>query len=175
MSDEIWKPVVGFEKSYEVSNLGRVRSLTRSWPQMSRHGSTYTHTKTGRLLRPGTMTSGHLTVAIGSRNSRLVHHLVLGAFVGPRPAGTECRHLDGNPRNNRLENLKWDTRGNNGRDKKWHAGCTRYTLTPSDVSQIKAALIGAYVGLGRELAARFNVHESTISAIKHGRYHVDVE
>jgi hypothetical protein len=50
---EEWRPVVGFENSYEVSSFGRVRSLDRSWPQLSRHGTTYTYSMRGRVLRPG--------------------------------------------------------------------------------------------------------------------------
>lgn len=45
-----------------------------------------------------------------------VHHLVLETFVELRPPGMECRHLDGNPANNRLENLRWGTHKENGQD-----------------------------------------------------------
>ena len=50
----------------------------------------------------------------------LIHRLVLEAFVGPCPVGMECRHLDGNPENNRLENLKWGTHKENVADSKRH-------------------------------------------------------
>jgi len=49
-----------------------------------------------------------------------IHRLVLQAFVGPCPEGMECRHLDGNPRNNKLTNLKWGTRQENESDKVAH-------------------------------------------------------
>ena len=49
-----------------------------------------------------------------------VHTIVLTAFKGPPVAGRECRHLDGNPRNNCLNNLKWGTRKENHADKKLH-------------------------------------------------------
>jgi hypothetical protein len=56
-----------------------------------------------------------------SRKSRkkkqlMVHHLVLRAFVGPCPAGMQTRHLDGNPANNRLDNLCWGTPKENAED-----------------------------------------------------------
>lgn len=105
---EEWKPVVGHEESYEVSDLGRVRSLDREVPCFNG-----TRRMKGRILKPGPNNSGHVTVAIGQRNSRLVHTLVLEAFVGPRPEGCDSLHLNHNPKDNRLSNLKWGTRGEN--------------------------------------------------------------
>ena len=70
----------------------------------------------GRVLRPGKMKSGHVSVALGRKNSRLVHQLVLEAFVGPRPcAGTliDVLHLNGVPNDNRLVNLRYGTRSEN--------------------------------------------------------------
>lgn len=51
------------------------------------------------------------------RANRWVHHLVLEAFVGPRPEGKEACHLDGDPTNNAAENLHWDTHFNNMLDR----------------------------------------------------------
>jgi len=50
---ERWRPVVGHEGCYEVSDMGRVRSLSRTWRQKSRGGGTYQHTMVGKVLRPG--------------------------------------------------------------------------------------------------------------------------
>jgi hypothetical protein len=52
----------------------------------------------------------------GKKKNPPVHVLVLEAFVGPRPDGTVAGHNDGNPSNNRVENLRWDSRANNGLD-----------------------------------------------------------
>lgn len=65
--------------------------------------------------------SGHLDIVLrkpGDESKRLwkVHHLVLWAFVGPAPPKMECRHLNGNPADNRPENLKWGTRRENVHD-----------------------------------------------------------
>lgn len=109
---EIWKDVPGYEGCYQVSNTGNVRSLTRQI-ELTRDGTHYKKTIAGRLLRPGRMTEGHLSVALGRGNSHCVHKLVLLAFVGPRPEGLECRHLNGVPADNRLENLRWGTRREN--------------------------------------------------------------
>lgn len=69
--------------------------------------------------------SGHL-VTILSRNGKghpyYVHHIMLWTFVGPRPQGMESRHLDGNCLNNTVENLKWDTRSENTKDRMRHFG-----------------------------------------------------
>lgn len=168
---EVWKAVPGFEGSYEVSDLGRVRSLDRYVACSGPVKGTYESLKPGRMLRPGRMTEGHLSVALGKGNSRCVHELVLLAFVGPCPPGHECRHLDGDEANNRLLNLKWDTRGNNGRDKKWHKGCSRYKLQPDDIIAIKALLPSMS---GRALGKIFGVTESNISCIRTGKIHTDV-
>ena len=99
---EVWKLVPEYDGKYEVSDQGRVRSFQR-YPQ-------------GRILRPGRMPSGHLSVALGRGNSQCVHKLVLLAFVGATPAKHECRHLNGDPADNRLENLCWGTRSENIND-----------------------------------------------------------
>ncbi|WP_082143830.1 HNH endonuclease signature motif containing protein [Nitratireductor soli] len=138
---------------------------------MSRHGTAYEYRKRGKILHPGRMTEGHLSVALGKANSHCVHELVLLAFVGPCPPGHECRHLDGDEANNRLFNLRWDTRGNNGRDKKWHRVCSRYKLRPEDIIAIKA-LLGTISG--RKLGIIFGVTESNISCIRTGKIHIDV-
>lgn len=119
MSEE-WRSVVGFPQ-YEVSNLGRVRSLdhTVTYQRREQHsGRTITVTKRrkGQMLRPGTMASGHQIVVLGRGNPFCVHKLVLDAFVGPAPAGTECCHHDDNPANNALCNLRWGTRSENMAD-----------------------------------------------------------
>lgn len=109
---EIWKDVVGFEGRYQVSNLGRVRSVDRPVRVVCKGVDTFRIAR-GRLLRPGRAHSGHVSVAIGKGNSRLVHQLVLEAFVGPRPKGMESLHLNHDPQDNRLLNLRYGTRSEN--------------------------------------------------------------
>lgn len=112
---EIWEPVVGHEGSHAVSDHGRVRSLDRTMIR----GSTPVRLR-GRVLRPSGDAQGeHQRVVIGGR-TRLVHSLVLEAFIGPRPPGFEACHNDGDPANNRLSNLRWDTRSANTRDRVRH-------------------------------------------------------
>lgn len=174
VTTEIWKAVIGHEGEYEVSNLGRVRSLDRTYTQVSRTGTQHSHAMRGRILRPGPMPGGHLSVAIGKGNSHCVHELVLLAFLGPPPAECEARHLNGDETDNRFENLVWDTRGSNSRDKKWHRGARTYKLAPGDVAAIKRRLQRPYRGVGADLAREFDVSTSTISCIKHDKVHIDV-
>jgi len=112
---ETWKPVVGHEAAYEVSDHGRVRSLERRVRLVTKQAGETTRRVPPRVLRAGPSRSGHLSVAIGKNNSRLVHQLVLEAFVGPRPEGHEVLHLNHTPTDNCLYNLKYGTRSENMR------------------------------------------------------------
>lgn len=77
--------------------------------------------KTGRWLRlkPTPDDGGYLKVQIGGR-ARSVHSLVLLTFRGPPEEGQVCRHLDGNPANNKLDNLVWGTHSENAHDSVRH-------------------------------------------------------
>jgi hypothetical protein len=110
---ETWKPVVGFEGLYEVSDRGRVRSLDRVYPQLSRKGKGHKHTHKGRILRPAPASHGYLTVVLGRGNTRTVHSLVAEAFIGPCPEGQEILHKDQTRLNSRLSNLRYGTRTEN--------------------------------------------------------------
>lgn len=116
---EEWRAVVGFEGLYEVSDMGRVRGVDRIVG--ARSGST--RRQSGRVLRPGRTSAGHLMVGLcrsGRGTSYTVHRLVLIAFVGPPPQGYECCHRDGVHTNNALENLYWGTPSDNVRDQVRH-------------------------------------------------------
>jgi hypothetical protein len=106
-----WAPVPGLEGLYEVSDAGHVRSLNR----VDRFGRHF-H---GQELSADTIKGGYKRVALSDRGTvtrRQVHHLVLEAFVGPRPLGMEGCHGNGQPDDNRLINLRWDTRPESARD-----------------------------------------------------------
>jgi hypothetical protein len=111
---EIWKAIPGHEGAYEVSDQGRVRSLARTVPTKSRSGNPYLRPVPERILRPGPQKkSGHLSVILSRKGGmRQVHELVLTTFVS-RPPDCESCHNDGDPTNNRLDNLRWDTRHSN--------------------------------------------------------------
>ena len=113
-TSEIWKPIAGHD-GYEVSNLGRVRSLDRTIkrrPSNMQPRGAIVRLK-GRLISPGTSSSGHSLVMLGRGAPRLVHRLVLEAFIGPCPDGKEALHFDDVKSHNHLENLRWGTRSEN--------------------------------------------------------------
>lgn len=101
---EEWKAIPGYPPTYEVSNLGNVRSYARS--------------REPRLLKLIKNSHGYSTVHIGRNNTVKVHRLVLLAFVGECPEGYECCHRDSNRQNNHLSNLYWGTRSENALDKR---------------------------------------------------------
>lgn len=75
-----------------------------------------------------------------------VSRLILETFVGPCPEGMECCHNNGNPEDNRLENLRWDTRSNNHLDKIKHgtmpheACISQGKLTEKQIKQIRKTI-----------------------------------
>jgi hypothetical protein len=110
---ERWLPVVGYEGYYEVSSLGNVKSKER----VILCSDNTIRPIRERLLKPiAASPHGYQSVVL-AKNARTkmvrVHHLVLNAFVGPREPGTECRHLNDIPDDNRLENLAWGTSSEN--------------------------------------------------------------
>lgn len=113
---EEWRPVVGYEGYYEVSDKGRVRSL----PRMARRRGKGAVPVPGRLLTLQITERGYLAVklSVGGRGVRRpVHRLVCEAWFGPRPEKAECRHLDDNKANASVENLCWGTRSENMADR----------------------------------------------------------
>lgn len=110
--DEIWIGVVGFEDRYEVSTLGRARSL--SVPHKIRGGGFYM-TK-GRILKPVLSKWGYYYITCareGVDKKFMIHKLMAEAFL-PNPENKpEVNHIDGNKLNNRLENLEWVTKSEN--------------------------------------------------------------
>jgi hypothetical protein len=110
---EEWRDAVGFT-GYRVSSLGRVLTTRRRAQPV--------------LLSPGLERGGYRYVYLSTGAGRAgkkcmyVHRLVLAAFVGPRPDGCETCHGNGCPSDNRLSNLRWDTKAANVLDKLEHSG-----------------------------------------------------
>ena len=120
MSDENWLPIVGYEGYYEVSDRGSVRSVERTVTQQSRWGGWTSRTYPSQLIRPQRRPDGRLVVSLSRDNrkrTRLIHILVLEAFICPRPQGMEGCHNNDVFTDNRIGNLRWDTRSANERDK----------------------------------------------------------
>jgi len=122
---ENWKDIPGYEGRYQVSDQGRVRSLDALILCSGPVKGAYYSSKKGRVLRPGRMPLGHLSVALGKGNSQCVHKLVLISFTGAAPEGYECLHRNGAPDDNRLDNLHWGTRSENMKDAYAHGARDR--------------------------------------------------
>ena len=142
---ETWRPVVGFPDQYLVSDAGRVKRLAVQF--VRKNGWKYNLPE--KIRTPGTLPSGHKYILLrkygsGISKPRLVHHLVLEAFVGLCPPGMECCHNNGDPTDNRLSNLRWDTHLNNEKDKRGHGTRPhgskhwRAILTEEDVRKMRS-------------------------------------
>ncbi len=135
---ELWKSVLDWESLYEVSCLGNVRSLRRK---------TRSGWRGGQSLTPYIRRDGYPEVYLyveRRRTRKLVHHLVLEAFVGPCPKGQEALHGPGGKLDASLTNLSWGTRAKNTgedrvRDHQSNRG-EHHGLTPltwADVCEIR--------------------------------------
>lgn len=114
-----WRPVPGFEGLYEVSDQGGVRSVERTVNYRDGRVRDYPSvdlatSDNGYGYRVVTLSQGK-----GVKKVRLVHQLVMEAFVGPRPEGWDTCHGNNVKSDNRLENLRYDTREANLADSNW--------------------------------------------------------
>lgn len=144
---EEWRPIIGHEK-YDVSNMGQIRTYrdcAGHWTGQPRLMS---------LLRNG----DGFFIRLGRRNIYYVHRLVLITFVGPCPDGMECRHLDGNPSNNRVDNLRWGTKIENSNDRWYHDTMPR-VLTDEMVHIIRSSSLPSKQ-LAKELNAPYPAVQS---------------
>lgn len=154
---EEWRPILGYETSYEVSSLGRVRSFYRG----------------GRLLKQtfdkDSYARVHLSFNAVAKKKR-VCRLVLEAFRGP--STLQCRHLNGDKSDNNLTNLQWGTPLENSNDKRLHGTIPfgeehgNSLLSNLDVIEIRRRVDKGETQIS--LAKEKGVSKSTISAIIQG-------
>lgn len=177
--NETWNPVVGFEGWYEVSDQGRVRSLDRDLePCQTRHGGTRVMRYRGRILRPRPDRRGYFRVSIArgnSRRDRYIAHLVLEAFVGPRPEGMEACHDNGNKIDNALSNLRWDTAVANQHDKRRHGTHGEGEKhSGAKLNSLKVRIIRRLAECGeftsKEISEMFHVSARTIRGVIARKY-----
>lgn len=126
MEKEIWKDIPGYEGYYQVSNLGRVRSLDR----VVKHGRLGEFKLKGGIKKFGTSFGGYKVCRLskdGAQKAIKVHQLVAIAFLNHKPCGRKIvvDHIDNDNQNNRLDNLQLITsRQNSSKDK---SGVSQYT------------------------------------------------
>lgn len=169
---EEWRAVVGYEGIYEVSSLGRVRSLDRS----------IVDSRGRRRRQPGRVRNlmpdgrGRLSLMLwreGRYSQRKVHRLVAEAFLGPGELRAEVNHKDGDPLNNALSNLEWASRSEN----QLHAYRMGLVTRPRGEKHLKSKLtveqvreIRSLRGVmtQRALARRYGVAKTSIQRILDG-------
>jgi hypothetical protein len=154
---------------YRVGDDGSV------WSRLNVGGTSAARPRIGnewRRLKPVVSGVFYPQVRIGGRTRR-IHRLVLEAFVGLRPKGLEACHNDGNPNNNTLSNLRWDTRQSNSDDIGRHGtravgerqGAAK--LTDAEVNELLLTY-AAGVTKQSELAARYGVSRALVCCIVKG-------
>jgi hypothetical protein len=167
VAKEVWKEIGKEFPGYEVSDRGRVRS------NRGRDGE-------WRVLKDGEHSKGYRTVVLSyaydgvqkRQTSRLVHRLVLEAFVGLRPPGMQARHLDGDRANNKLSNLCWGTQEEAEQDKvrndtvllgeKNH----KTKLTEKEVKAIKRKM--AHGATTSQISEEYGIATPSVSDIRYG-------
>lgn len=160
MSDIEWRDIPGFD-GYMIGSDGTVVSYKRKQP----------FTRSKKVTKHGY--AEVILTKDGKQYDKLVHRLVLEAFVGPCPPGMECCHgPDPDKLNNHVSNLRWGTRKENGHDKVLHGTVAtgerhgQSKLTAQDVRQIRAHR-GFITGIS--LATTFGVSSALVSYIQHGK------
>ena len=165
-----WKPVVGFEGFYSVSNDGQIMRTKSA-----------SNTRAGKILRPTPNTrTRRMVVTLRAAPSprkqiAFVHRLVARAFLGEPPENMEVNHKDGNPQNNHVDNLEYVTRQDNMRHACKMGLQTQLAYRPGErhplakLTDLQAKEIRHSSEMGTTLAIRFGVSKHVISRIRLGR------
>ena len=170
---ENWKPVVGYEGLYEVSDQGRVRSYRRC--------SKYSKERQPKLLAGNKKWTGYIEIQLydgyGNKKYSPAHRLVAEAFI-PNPDGKpEVNHKNGIRDDNRAENLEWVTCSENHKHafKELHKEHSRSTKGKASknrkLTYEQAESIRADCRQGTEIAKEYGVSTSIVYNIKHGRFY----
>ena len=181
MKKESWRDVVGSGGFYQVSDLGRVRSLDRKISSLGRSNKKYLRLIKGKLLSPSLCGAGYLKVylgKVGGNRYAMVHRLVCDAFLKPLRGGQVTNHKNGIKTDNRLSNLEIITQKENIKhakeslgvryldfDKKG-SGNGRAKLSDKSVRKIKKLLKSGYTQ--KEIGLMFGVSQVQISSINCG-------
>lgn len=160
LENEKWKDIIGYEGYYQVSNHGRVKSLSR-------------YKRSERIRKFFKSKTGYLSVNLRKdniANTFYVHRLVAMHFLNG-DFNLTVNHKDGNKQNNHVDNLEWCTKGENnshahriGLMNKKGENCNFAKLTEKQVIEILNELSRGVKG--KDLAIRYGVSRGNISLIK---------
>ena len=171
--NEIWKDIQGYEGMYQVSNLGRVRSLDREIviPHPRNPSYTLRYMKMGDIKSQRCNNKGYYEVDLFKNNiqdTRTVHRLVATAFL-PNPNNLpEVNHINENHQDNKLENLEWVTRLQNIRHGTGRKRMGRAHWTPVEQYTLDGTFIKRWECM-QQAADELHLHMTHISAVCRGR------
>ncbi len=166
--EEIWKPVTGFEKFYKISNKGRIKSLRRkvnTW-----NGQ---RTLEERILAAATSPLGYKRICLrdGVNKRRVfLHRLVAYEFIPNTDNKPQIDHIDGNPSNNSVENLRWVTAKENTNNpitkQRQKAGAKRKGIPKATQAKAHQAIRKKVMMCDRKTKQIIRTFESIIQAAK---------
>ena len=163
MEKEIWKDIPDYEGIYQVSNLGRIKSLDR-YVKRGKSG----FFKEGQIQKLQNNGNGYLYKQLkheGRHRNFYIHRLVLMVFIGERPDGMVICHKDGDTTNNNLNNLRYDTPLENNIDQFRH-GIEKGKLSNDDVLKVRKMYKDGYKT--KEISEFFNVGKWVVQRINSG-------
>ncbi len=175
LQNEIWKPVMGYEGMYEISNYGRVKSLGRAI--VDKYGYIQ-RISTDKLLKLTQEKSGYLSVVFNNKGfskKKLVHRVVAIHFLNNPQEKPQVNHKDGIKNNCHFLNLEWATISENTQHaynsglikKRFNEDCNLTTISNNKIDEIKNLLLLGFRNC--EISKMTGICKPTISSIKNNR------
>lgn len=161
---ELWKDIKGYEGIYQVSNLGRVRSLDKKTYQKNKFGKFQHVLHKGRILNIQKQRNGYLTIDLhknGKFERKTIHKLVADTFIPNINNYKYINHKDSNISNNKANNLEWCTQSYNIKYAYDHGN--KIPPNMKKVNQINnGTIINTFISI-QEAERRTNIKSANIS------------
>ena len=171
---EEWKDIQGYEGKYQVSTLGRVKSLARII-----YKGHYQAFYSEKIMIAYLEKNGYLSTRLYDGNNKnkkiLIHRIVAQAFLSNPEKKAQVNHKNGDKTNNRIENLEWATCKENinhaiqiGIINNKGENNAKAKLTDKDASEVKRLYLKENMKQ-RDIAKIFNISQTTVWSVVHGR------